>query len=189
MIVRVIGLVQLVASIPKNFKVTRVVEVANLIYGLGLALWWVHVLVNVLGTRLVDVVMYFNVIGPCRQIMVNVLGTCLVDVEKYPNEIGPCRRTMVNVLAIGLLLHLHFIQVYVLTIGLLGQRIHMIQVHLALVLIRGITAVGVLEEEWKRSQLHGNRGEESAVPKLISQIFQAPRAHFSLEIGFTFVGR
>ena len=96
---------------------------------------------------------------------------------------------MVNVLAIGLLLHLHFIQVYVLTIGLLGQRIYMIQVHLALVLIRGITAVWVLEEEWKRSQLHGNRGEESAVLKLISRIFQAPRAHCSLEIGFTFVGR
>jgi hypothetical protein len=80
---------------------------------------------------------------------------------------------------IGLWALRNFIQVYVMTIGHLVQRIHIIKVHITLAKIYGLTEEEVLEVEWSRFQRHGNQEESAAQQKLTSPPRVAGRCIFA----------
>ena len=90
---------------------------------------------------------------------------------------------------IGLWALRNFIQVYVMTIGHLVQRIHITKVHITLAKIYGLTEEEVLEVEWSRFQRHGNQEESAARQKLTSQSCRAMQVLCSLVTGSIFADR
>ena len=155
------------------------VEVEKFLIKIGLALMVARVLKYALGICVVEVVIYLHKLGPGRMVMVYVmtLGLCMLRPH-----------IQVYMATVGLLVHQHFIQVYAMTVGHMRVSFHILEVHIALVRISGITAVEVLEEEWIPSQFHGNPVEWEA-QRQISLSCQVEQVPCNLVTGFIFVDR
>jgi hypothetical protein len=114
----------------------------------------------------------------------NASATCVVEPEIFPFKVGLC--SMVEVVRIVYKLGLRrALMMYIMEIGLLEHRNHMLVLMDALVEIYGMVAEEVWEVDWTPSQRLGRPGEASAVQRPICQTCLGWPVHFSLEIGFT----